>query len=248
MIGGRGVSWRLRQHGYERARKWRVRKSGWYAPLLLLTFLGALLLLFLMVTAVFTLGGMHREKDPDFDSPMVWIDTQCDESDFSCSVLQSVFIPFLTLALATVAYLFFRFNRVRRAYLKRALEAPHEIVETAGGIFGEVVGRDQLCAVLMEDLRDSRFRRTHVVVGGVGTGKTALVVLLTRQLARYNAVAVRCACGGPRATWTSGSWRSSGSPARYRATSAPVPRGRRCGGGCASRDGSSSSRTGWKRR
>ncbi|WP_329335918.1 hypothetical protein OG252_12475 [Streptomyces sp. NBC_01352] len=190
MIGGRGVSWRLRQHGYERARKWRVRKSGWYAPLLLLTFLGALLLLFLMVTAVFTLGGMHREKDPDFDSPMVWIDTQCDESDISCSVLQSVFMPFLTLALATVAYLFFRFNRVRRAYLKRALEAPHEIVETAGGIFGEVVGRDQLCAVLMEDLRDSRFRRTHVVVGGVGTGKTALVVLLTRQLARYNAVAV----------------------------------------------------------
>ncbi|WP_329311349.1 hypothetical protein [Streptomyces sp. NBC_01262] len=158
-------------------------------PLLVLTFLGALVLLFLAGMAVVTLAGMHG-KDDHFLSPLNWIDEQCDESPFSCTVLQSVFMPLLTISLATVAYLFFRFSRVRRAYLKRAREAPHELVETAGGIFGEVVGRDQLCAVLMEDLRDSRFRRAHVVVGGVGTGKTALVVLLTRQLARYNAVPV----------------------------------------------------------
>ncbi|SHN32648.1 NACHT domain-containing protein [Actinacidiphila paucisporea] len=52
------------------------------------------------------------------------------------------------------------------------------------------MGRDQLSAVLMADLQDSRFRRTHVVVGGIGTGKTALVVLLTRQLAEGSAVPV----------------------------------------------------------
>ncbi|MFI7018373.1 hypothetical protein [Streptomyces sp. NPDC050164] len=43
----------------------------------------------------------------------------------------------------------------RRSYLRKARQEPHELVESAGGIFGRVVGRDQLCAVLMEDLRDS---------------------------------------------------------------------------------------------
>jgi hypothetical protein len=186
---GGGVAWRGRG-AYDQARRWRVRKSGWYLPLLALTFAGALVMLFLAGEAIFTLAGKNSAKDSHFWSPMIWIDAQCGESSFSCGVLQNVFMPFLTLALVTVAYLFFRFSRVRRAYLKKARETPHELVETAGDIFGEVVGRDQLCAVLMEDLQDSRFRRTHVVVGGIGTGKTALIVLLTQQLARYNAVPI----------------------------------------------------------
>ncbi|MET9514870.1 NACHT domain-containing protein [Streptomyces sp. NPDC002994] len=175
------------QQGYNHARKWRVRKRGSYVPLLVLTFLGALILLFLAVTAVVTLA---EGADREFWSPIRWADRHCGKSQLSCGVLQTVVMPFLTLALATVAYLFFRFTRVRTAYLKKAREQPHELVETAGGIFGKVVGRDQLCEILMEDQRDSRFRRTHVVVGGVGTGKTALVVLLTQELARRNAVAV----------------------------------------------------------
>ncbi|MET9511935.1 NACHT domain-containing protein [Streptomyces flavidovirens] len=175
------------QRGYNHARKWRVRKRGGYVPLLVLTFLGALVLLFLAVTAVVTLV---QGADREFWSPLTWADDHCDRSSLSCGVLQTVVMPFLTLALATVAYIFFRFTRVRTAYLKKAREQPHELVETAGGIFGKVVGRDQLCEILMEDQRVSRFRRTHVVVGGVGTGKTALVVLLTEQLARRNALAV----------------------------------------------------------
>ncbi|MFG1809594.1 hypothetical protein [Streptomyces sp. NPDC049040] len=185
---GSSVSWR--REAYSQTRKWRVRKSGWYFPLLVLTFAGALVMLTLAAEAIFTLAGKNGSKDATFWSPMVWIDGQCGESGFSCSVLQNVFMPFLTLALVTVAYLFFRFSRVRRAYLRKARETPHELVETAGDIFGEVVGRDQLCEVLMGDLQDSRFRRTHIVVGGIGTGKTALVVLLTRQLARFDAVPV----------------------------------------------------------
>ncbi|MFE6520775.1 NACHT domain-containing protein [Streptomyces sp. NPDC057794] len=177
---------RLMRQGYDPTRTWRVRKSGGYLTLLVLTFLGALLLLFLAVTAVITLP-----QEKGFDSPVRWIDDQCSKPDgFSCTVLQSLFMPFLTLALATVTYLFFRFSHVRRAYLNKARWEPHELVETAGGIFGRVVGRDQLCAVLMEDLRDRRFRRTHVVVGGIGTGKTALVVLLTQRLAERGAVPV----------------------------------------------------------
>jgi hypothetical protein len=159
-------------------------------PLLALTFAGALVMLFLAGEAVYTLAAKHGKKDSRFSSPMTWIDKQCDESSFSCGVLQNLFMPFLTLALVTIAYLFFRFSRVRRAYRKRAQVTPHELVQTAGGIFGEVVGRDQLCAVLMADLRESRACRAHIVVGGIGTGKTALVVLLTQQLARCDAVPV----------------------------------------------------------
>jgi hypothetical protein len=182
----RHFSPRLTEQGYDRARTWRVRKSRWYFPILALTFLGALAEVFLIVMSVGRLTGADS-----FVNPMLRVEKRCAHSGpFACSLLQSIVLPFLTLALASVAYLFFRFTRVSRAYLRKARETPRDLVPTAGGIFGRVVGRDQLCAVLMEDLRDSRFRRTHVVVGGIGTGKTALLVLLTRRLARRGAVPV----------------------------------------------------------
>jgi hypothetical protein len=52
------------------------------------------------------------------------------------------------------------------------------------------VGRDDLCRVLTEDLRDDGSHRPHVLVGGVGTGKTAVVVLLTEMLAKRRAIPV----------------------------------------------------------
>lgn len=231
------------QHGYGKARPWRVRKSGWYYLSLAATVLGALILLFLAMTALVTLV-----NDKTFWTPVEGLDELCTKSGHACSVLQSLIMPFLTLSLATVAYLSFRFTRVRREYLRRAREESHELVETAGGIFGRVVGRDQLCEVLMEDQRDSRFRRTHVVVGGVGTGKTALIVLLTEQLARRKALPVPLRLRNAEKGLDSGSWPRTGSPGRCRVTSVPTPRRRRCGAGCASRDGSSSSRTAWRRR
>ena len=57
-------------------------------------------------------------------------------------------------------------------------------------MIGEVVGRDELCHVIIEDLRDSGIRRPHVIIGGVGTGKTALLVRLTKLLAERGAVPV----------------------------------------------------------
>ncbi|MFB9393062.1 NACHT domain-containing protein [Streptomyces coeruleoprunus] len=173
------------QQGHRHARPWRAGKGGGYVLLLIAAFLGTLVLLFLAVMALVTLV-----QGQDGRTLLTEADEHCDKNGLACGILQTVLFPFLTLALATVAYLSLRFTRVRRAYLKKAREEPHELVETAGGIFGKVVGRDQLCEVLMEDQRDRRFRRTHVVVGGVGTGKTALLVLLTEQLARRNALPV----------------------------------------------------------
>lgn len=127
---------RLMRQGYDRTRTWRVRKSGGYVALLVLTFLGALLLLFHAITAIIILP-----QEKSFESPVRWVDKQCtrDGDGFGCAVLQSLFMPFLTLALATVTYLFFRFTHVRRAYLRKARPEPHALVETAGGIFGRVV-------------------------------------------------------------------------------------------------------------
>jgi hypothetical protein len=53
-----------------------------------------------------------------------------------------------------------------------------------------VVGRDELCHVIIQDLRDRDTRRPHVVIGGVGTGKTALLVRLTKLLAQRGVVPV----------------------------------------------------------
>jgi hypothetical protein len=80
--------------------------------------------------------------------------------------------------------------RIRREYQRIALFYARGLVPTAGPIFGKIVGRDDLCRVLIEDLRDAYTRRPHVLVGGVGTGKTAVVVLLTEMLARRGAVPV----------------------------------------------------------
>ncbi|MFI8232449.1 hypothetical protein ACIGDI_26785 [Streptomyces sp. NPDC085900] len=172
----------LTQRGYGRARTWRSRKSRWYVPVLVLTGLGAAVELALIVMAVATLIGPHRSLD--------FAGNRCATHGQACSILSGVLTPLLTLALASITYLFFRFRQVSGAYLKKAQEAPLDLVETAGGIFGRVVGRDQLCDVLMEDLRDSRFRRANVVVGGIGAGKTALLVLLTQRLAERKAVPV----------------------------------------------------------
>lgn len=74
--------------------------------------------------------------------------------------------------------------------MRKARQEPERVVDTAGSIIGEVVGRDELCSVMIEDLRDRDTRRPHVVVGGVGTGKTALLVRLTQLLAERGAVPV----------------------------------------------------------
>lgn len=117
-------------------------------------------------------------------------DRACGATSFSCNVLAGTLGPILSIALASAIFLLVRLWLVSRPYMRKAREEPQRVVQTAGSMIGEVVGRDELCHVLIEDLRDPGIRRPHVVIGGVGTGKTALLVRLTTLLAERGAVPV----------------------------------------------------------
>ncbi|MEU3089524.1 NACHT domain-containing protein [Streptomyces massasporeus] len=90
---------------------------------------------------------------------------------------------------ATAWFILWRFRRARRHYLRKARKHPDELVKP-GSIIGSIVGRDQLCDALMNDLHDCRQRRPHVIVGTIGVGKTALLVRLTQRLAGRGLVPV----------------------------------------------------------
>ena len=118
------------------------------------------------------------------------LDNRCDLRALSCGAIISFLVPILTLALVTAFSLLGRLWYLRRRYLHPARARPQDMVPTAGSIIGDVVGRDELCRVMIADVRDTSTRRTQVVVGGIGTGKTALLVRLTQLLAKQRAVPV----------------------------------------------------------
>jgi len=121
---------------------------------------------------------------------LAYADKVCGSASFSCNMLSGILGPILSLALASAIFLLVRLWLVSRPYMRRAREEPHRVVQTAGSMIGQVVGRDELCHVLIEDIRDPGNRRPHVVIGGVGAGKTALLVRLTALLAERGAVPV----------------------------------------------------------
>jgi hypothetical protein len=117
-------------------------------------------------------------------------DAACRNTGFSCDILAGTLGPLFSVAFLYALFLLVRLWLVRGPYVRKAREKPERVVDTAGSIIGEVVGRDELCHVMIEDLRDRDTRRPHVIVGGVGTGKTALLVRLTQLLAERGAVPV----------------------------------------------------------
>ena len=74
-----------------------------------------------------------------------------------------------------------------------------------------MVGRDALCHEIIEDLRDPITRRPHVVIGGMGAGKTALLVRLAGLLAERGAIPVPSGSAMPKKPWISASSRASDS-------------------------------------
>src|SRR5215475_8011793 len=161
-------------------RRWRARPLIWV--LTTLTILAALAFLFWLAWSLYVL--IHGAPSSSrFD-----LDQRCAKLSFSCGALSNFATSGLLLAIAS-AFVLWRLYRLLGRYQARARNESRELVPTAGTILDQVVGRDELCKVLMADLHDRR-TRPHVLVGGVGTGKTAVLVRLTEFLADQGAVPV----------------------------------------------------------
>lgn len=152
----------------------------------------AALLLLLEVAAVLLVGwNLLADKPLEFAvDPMNYVEERCDETGFACTVASSIFFTVVPLLVGSFVFVFWRMRRVQRPLVKRAKEQPTELVETAGEIVGSVVGRDDVCNVLLDNLRESNGRLPYVIVGGVGVGKTAVLVRLTQLLGRRGAIPV----------------------------------------------------------
>ena len=98
--------------------------------------------------------------------------------------------PVLTASIAAALFLFWWYAWTKRRYLVKARSDPHKLVLTAGQEAAGIVGREEVAQVIAERLRDRDTRRPYLLVGGVGVGKTAVLVRLTELLARQNAVPV----------------------------------------------------------
>jgi hypothetical protein len=99
--------------------------------------------------------------------------------------------PVLTASLAAALFLFCWYGWTKRRYLAKARKHPRELVLTAGpDVAADIVGREEVAQVIAQRLREHDTRRPYLLVGGVGVGKTAVLVRLTELLARQRAVPV----------------------------------------------------------
>jgi hypothetical protein len=163
------------------ARRWRRTRVG-VMILEILSYLGAVAL---GVVVVWSFVVMLRGP-----GILTSLNDRCDRYSAACGSTVGFLIPLLSVALASAIFLFYRLRYVRTPIVREARTRPGDLVETATPDIGTIVGRDELCQVIMEDIRHRDIRRPHLVVGGVGAGKTAVLVRLTKLLAERGAVPV----------------------------------------------------------
>ncbi len=120
----------------------------------------------------------------------VHVNAGCARHEFGCGALGGILVTAFAAAVAFTWLILVRvFQVVNWGYARSARKTPSGFVPTAADI-AEVVGRDDLCRVIEKELRDRSSRRPQVIVGGVGAGKTAVLVRLTQWLAERGAVPV----------------------------------------------------------
>jgi hypothetical protein len=148
----------------------------------ILSYLGAIALVVVVVWAFVVMvigpGILTRPYD------------RCERYSAACGADVGFLVPLLSVALASAIFFFYRLRHVTSPLVRKAKSDPEDLVETATPDIGEIVGRDELCRVIMDDIHQSDTRRPHLLVGGVGAGKTAVLVRLTRLLADRHAVPV----------------------------------------------------------
>jgi hypothetical protein len=164
-----------------RSTAWRPRTRRATLVIAILSALG-------LLVVVATVAAIVELISPDGDGPL-GIDERCGEAAFSCGIVGGLLISIVPIVIAVLSLLVWRLRRVRDRYRQHAADHPEELVEAAMST-RRVVGRDGLCTVIQDNLQAPSNRRPYVVVGGVGVGKTAVLVRLTELLAERGAVPV----------------------------------------------------------
>ena len=164
-----------------KASQWRPRTRRATLIILVLSCLGLLV--------VVATGDAIVEMIAPGGDGLLGIDARCGEAAFSCGIIGGLLISVVPIVIAVLSLLVWRLRRVRDRYRERAANRPEELVEAAMST-RRVVGRDGLCRVVQDNLQARSNRRPYVIVGGVGVGKTAVLVRLTELLANRGAVPV----------------------------------------------------------
>jgi hypothetical protein len=159
---------------------WRGRKRAWWRPFRSLVVLAVMLLVGL--TAFAAISWWTPGEGP------LRVDGGCSNNQFGCGALTEVAATVLALAFAFAVFAYWRVYRVVREHVKPWRDEPYKLIPTATPI-EQVVGREGICEILEEDLVE-RKRRPQVVLGGIGDGKTAVLVRLAQRLVKKGAVPV----------------------------------------------------------
>ena len=177
-LGGRR---RRERSGVDEPARWRSRR--WVRVVSVLTGLAVLIFILWLAWVAYLYVARDGPSGLAFDP-----DRRCSALGFSCGVLTNLLASGVLVAFAST-FLLWRLFGLQRRYRAKARADSRELVPTAGTIIDQVVGRDELCKTVMADLHDLG-TRPHVIVGGVGTGKTAVLVRLTELLAEKQAIPV----------------------------------------------------------
>ncbi|NYF57197.1 DNA polymerase III delta prime subunit [Micromonospora purpureochromogenes] len=145
----------------------------------------------LVVWTIYSLFLMVLNTEPGFLRASQWCAGEPPRS-YYCGQVEGFVKGPLVLALGLAVFLFWRYLRVRRWYDRNALRNRQMVIPTAERDISrvDVVGRDELCELMIQRLRDEGTRRPLLLVGGIGTGKTTTLVRLAEMLMATNVVPI----------------------------------------------------------
>ncbi|MET7683174.1 ATP-binding protein [Streptomyces sp. NPDC005423] len=185
MSGATGRRWRTFRTEREAhrsvatAHNWR---PGWFSlgPLLrAYALLGTAVLLAWLGLDFYDYSQPHHKSEFDTVLDSHWFDA-----------VSSIVSPILTGSLLLAFFLLYSYHKTKKPLIEKARTRPHELVPTAGTLVNRIVGRRELSQMMARTLRNRKTRKPYLLVGGVGVGKTAVLVQLTRMLAEQSAVPV----------------------------------------------------------
>ncbi|MEU4644775.1 NACHT domain-containing protein [Micromonospora sp. NPDC023814] len=134
---------------------------------------------------------MILDTEPGFLRVSAWCAGEPPRS-YYCGQVEGFVKPPMVAALGLALFLFWRYVPVRRWYRRNVLRNSRMLLPTAERDLdpSSVVGRDELCELMMQRLRDETTRRPLLLVGGIGTGKTATLARLAEMLMATDVVPI----------------------------------------------------------